>query len=174
MFKDLSLEERKVLLIWSVIGFIIFLVAVFFKIFIVNDIELKKYDTNYTIVKDYSRYYTVNSAITKYYAFINSKNYKSVINILDSKYVEDNKINAENINNFITISDIAISYKPGIMCSKDIKKGITSYLVEGTEAGMNNAKEIGKVYYEVILDGNNLIFSLKPISEENYGGNCNG
>lgn len=172
MFKDLSYEERKVLLIWCVVGVIIFAFAIVLKLFVVNEENSKIYAEPYKVLQDRDRYYTVNGALTKYYSFINAKNYKSVVNILDNKYVLDNGINENNVSEYLTKTENLLSYVPKVMCFKLIGEGITSYYVEGHEVSMNTSKELDSKYYEVILDGNDLVFSVKPLDEKTYGGKC--
>lgn len=172
MFKDLSYEERKVLLIWCVVGVIIFAIAIVLKLFVVNEENSKIYSEPYKVLQDRDRYYTVNGALTKYYSFINAKNYKSVVNILDNKYIVDNDINENNVSGYLTNTEKLLSYVPKVMCFKLIDEGVTSYYVAGNEVNMNDSKQLNNKYYEVILDGNDLVFSVKPLDEETYGGKC--
>lgn len=174
MKEKLNPEEKKILIMWAVVGCIIFLLALGYK-FIYLDSKEEDYSKEvYKIVDDYDRYYTVIGAINKFYAFYNAKTYDSVLNVLNSDYIKENGITKDNIKEFFPEKNTNINYKGKIMCSKNLDKGITSYLIEGKETEMNTGKELEKKYYEVILDGNQFAFSIEPIDEEFYGGNCNG
>lgn len=172
MWKDLSEAERKTLIAWAIIGILIFIVAIVVKLTFLPNLKDNKFNEAYQTVKDQNRYYTVNGAITKYYAFLNDKNFESILHILDEKYVKEKGITKENIKNFLTSKDTAISYQPKIMCSKEISSGLTSYLINGKEITMNTNEYIEEKYYEVILDGNHFTFSLKEIDQSVFGGNC--
>lgn len=177
MIKDLSQAEKKTLMAWFIVAIIFLLVLIVIKIINPNFSFLKKIDyskNKYSVVTDYNRYYTVSNAVNKYYSFINAKKYESVYHILDEKYTKEKNVDEYTVINIISNSDKALSYKSGIMCFKDIAEGITSYIVKGDEVLMNSLKTNKTVYYEVILDGNKFHYSIKPIEEEIFGGNCNG
>lgn len=174
MIKNLSASEKKVLLFWGVLGFVLLIIVAFINL---NKDTLNKTDyTNnkYSILKDYNRYYTVSSAIAKFYSFMNSGNYQSVLNILSSNYKEENNIDIDNLKDYITLYDTAVNYQTGIVCYKDIDKGVTSYIVNGQVVKMNNSSFIKEEYLQVTLNGNNFLFSIEPINKETYEENCNG
>lgn len=177
MIKDLSQAEKKTLMAWFIVGVIFLLVLGVIKIINPDFSFTKKTDyskNKYSIVTDYNRYYTVYDAINKYYSFINAKKYESVYHILDEKYTKEKNVDEYTVINIISDTDKALSYKSNIMCSKDIAAGITSYIVKGDEVFMNSLKTNQTIYYEVILDGNKFHYSIKPIEEEIFRGNCNG
>lgn len=174
---NLSDSEKKVLAVWAVVGIIILLVAILFGL---KHEQTKKEEidkitangSNYII--DRNRYYTVKSAITKFYSFINSKDKASILKILNEKYVEENKINVDNIWDFIPENDTLLSYQSKKMCLKSLKSGVYTFVSEGEEIGANTGKFIEDKYYEIVLDGNSSLFSIKPIDETTFEGVCNG
>lgn len=177
MIKSLSEAEKKTLIAWFIVAVIFLLILVAVKIINPEFSLTKKTDyskNKYKIVTDYNRYYTVYDAINKYYSFINAKKYESVYHILDEEYTREKKVDKDTVINIISDTDKALSYKSGMMCYKDIASGITSYIVKGDEVFMNSLKTNQTIYYEVILDGNKFHYSIKPIEEEIFGGNCNG
>lgn len=170
----ISENERKVLIIWVIIGFLIFLVVA-----LVN-IKPKIHENNENIttpgtnfINDRSRYYTVKNAINKFYSYKNIKDYESVIKILDENYVKENYIDEETITSYIGESNTYLTFDTGIMCLKNAKSGVYVFVVEGDEVGINTGKTYDHLYYEVTLDGNTSLFSIKPINEKEYGGVCN-
>lgn len=177
MIKNLSDGEKKTLLAWFIVAAIFLLILIVIKI-INPDFTFKKktdYSKNqYSIVTDYNRYYTVSNAINKYYSFINAHEYESVYHILDEEYTKEKNVDKDTVINIISDATKALSYQSRLMCYKDIADGITSYLIKGEEVFMNSLDVNKTIYYEVILDGNNFHFSLKPIEEDFFGGNCNG
>ena len=58
------------------------------------------------------------------------------------------------------------------MCSKDLSDTMTSYLVEGEETGTNTGTFVAQKYYRVVLDQEHFRFSVKPITDEEYRGEC--
>ncbi len=179
MIKDLSEGEKKTLMAWFIVAVIFLLILIVIKI-INPDFSFQRekkidYSKNkYSVVTDYNRYYTVTNAINKYYSFINAHEYESVYHILDEEYTKEKNVDKDTVINIISDADKALSYRGGLMCSKDIAKGITSYIVKGDEIFMNSSGVNKTIYYEIILDGNKFHYSIKPIEEEFFGGNCNG
>lgn len=173
----LSDSEKKVLIAWAIVGIIILLIVLVFGL-TKDRTKKEEFDnitargTNYLI--DRNRYYTVKNAITKFYSFINSKDYDATLKILNEKYVEENKININNVNEFITESDFQLSYQSKRMCLKSIKKGVYTFVSEGEEISANSGKYFSDRYYEVVLDGNTSLFSIKPIEKSIFEGVCNG
>ncbi len=174
MMESLTPEEKKTLIVWAIVGIIIFLFILGYSFIYLDSKEKLYVDEEYKIVKNYDRYYTVMGTINKFYAFYNAKSYESVLHILNSNYVKENSITLDNIREFFPEVKEFMSYNGKIMCSKNLDKGITSYIIEGNETKMNTGEIVEKKYYNVILDGNEFVFSIEPIDEEFYGGNCNG
>lgn len=171
----ISETERKVLIIWLIIGVLVFLAVVLISIKPkTNKTEQPNTTPGENHVSDRVRYYTVKNAINKYYSYKNISDYDSVIKILDSNYVEDNHIDKDTITTFIGNSDSLMTFDTGIMCLKSFKSGVYVYVVEGHEVTMSTGEEKDKVYYQVTLDGDTSLFSILPISESTYGGVCNG
>lgn len=173
----LSDSERKVLIAWAIIGIIILLIVILFGL---KKDRTKKEEmdsitangNNYLI--DRNRYYTVKNAIAKFYSFLNTKDYDAALKILNEKYINDNKIDLNNIKEFITESEIQLSYNSKRMCLKSIKSGVYTFVSEGTEISANTGNFISDKYYEVVLDGNSSLFSIKPIDSSTFEGVCNG
>lgn len=170
----ISETERKVLIIWLIIGVLVFLAVVLINI---KPKTSKTEQPNTTPgenhVSDRIRYYTVKNAINKYYSYKNMSDYDSVIKILDSDYVEKNHIDEDTVTTFIGESGSMMTFETGIMCLKSYKSGVYVYVVEGNEVAMSTGEVKNKMYYQITLDGNTSLFSLLPIGEEAYGGVCN-
>lgn len=173
---NLSDSEKKVLTAWAIVGIIILLIVLLFGL--KKDQTQKEEIENITAkgskyVIDRNRYYTVKNALTKFYSFINLKDHESVLKILDAKYVSDNKINQDNISEYIPKSDIQLSYETKRMCLKSLKSGVYTFVSEGEEISATTGKRIRESYYEVVLDGNTSLFSVKPIDSRTFEGVCN-
>lgn len=173
MFKDLTEVERKTLIAWAIIGVLILIIAIIFKIEFVDKYDSNfKADKHFIVVKDYDRYYTVAGTMTKFYEYINQKEYKSLLNIIDEDYVRKNKLTEKNIDNTFASSNKDITFKTYIMCKKNIKSGVTEYMVEGDEVEQITGDRIGKKYYKITLNEKEMTFAIEPISKKLYGGEC--
>lgn len=172
--RKLSESERKTLMIWGAVAIIIFIMVITIRVaapkfhFSSPNDEVK----NYAFVLDRNRYYTVNSAILKYYSFINAKDKEKVLSNLNQSFIEEKNITVDNITEQIAFYDISVSFKPDVMCYKDLKAGITSYLVKGNVVKMNVAENVAEQYFEVILNGKDMVYNLQPITKEQYEGEC--
>ena len=174
----ISDSQKKVLTVWALIGLIIFLLVVLITIVSPKPKNIKEEEkitaNNSNLVINRSRYYTVKNAITKYYSYVNMEDYNSVLNILDKKYKEENNIEINNIKDFLTDTKLDISYQSKVMCLKDMKDGIYTFVIEGEEISANTGVSIKEKYYEITLDGNKTILWLKPIDKAFYKEVCNG
>lgn len=172
MIDRLTEDQRKVLIIWFFLA--LFLIALLVliasrKIKAKHDYPL---DKNYIVVKDYSRYYTVTSVIDKFYNALNNKNYESAMKMLDDNYVKTNNLSTNNLNSSFNFGT-TVSFKGKLMCSKRFAKGYTSYYVSGTTIASNVDKVFDDIYYEVVLNENNMTFNIKTIDASTFGGACN-
>lgn len=174
MIDDLTKEQRRVLLYWIIFGLI--LMGVLITVASIKISEKKKYqqtvDKNYSIVNDYSRYYTIINIMDKYYNLINKKDYNELSKLLSDNYKKNNDINADNIKDKLDFYDKSVTYKGRIMCSKRLGKGYTSYYVAGNVIGMNDLSEYDTKYYEVVLNENEMTFSISILDASTYGGAC--
>ncbi len=176
--EKITKEEKKVLSIWA--GVVVVLVVVLLILnhfFPIKTLLSSLYGTkseiikNYEILGDYSRYATVSGTLQKYYSFVNAKDYDAVIKILNEEYVKKNKITKDNVADFIEFPDDKyITFDPNIMYRKTLKEGVYSYIMDGEIEERDTGDVLGKTYYQVILDGNTFLFSVKPLTEEEYGG----
>lgn len=170
----ISETERKVLIIWLIIGVLVFLAVVLINVKPkISKTEQPNTTPGENHVSDRIRYYTVKNAINKYYSYKNISDYDSVIKILDSSYVEKNHIDEDTVTTFIGESNSMMTFETGIMCLKSYKSGVYVYVVEGNEVAMSTGEVKNEMYYQITLDGNTSLFSLQPINEEIYGGVCN-
>ncbi len=175
MFK-VSESERKVLVIWAVLGIIIFMLVLLlcFKKSENNEEAMKITADNSNYIVDYNRYYTVKNAITKFYSFINAKDNESIYKILNEKYIKEYDITEDSVMDYFTETEDSLSYQSARMCLKSVKDGVYSFVIEGVEIKANTGEEINDMYYEVVLDGNTSLFSIKPIDNDDFEGVCNG
>jgi hypothetical protein len=172
MLDRLTEDQRKVLMMWFfLLIFLIGLVVLIANNKIKKRVVDEKYKT-YVVVRDYSRYYTITNILDKYYTTIYNKNYESVIKMLDADYVKDNNITKDNLEDFIKTYDARTTYQGSLMCSKRLGKGYTSYYVSGEVVGANSYKIYDTKYYEVLLNENQVTFTVKEIDSNQFGGEC--
>jgi len=175
MIDNLTKEQRRVLLMWIIFGVILMGVLGILAGIKINKAR-KEYqqtvDQNYNKVRDYSRYYTIINILDKYYNTINSNNDTETLKLLSNKYKIDNGINKDNINDKIKHYEKMVTYKGKLMCSKRLGKGFTSYYVSGDVIGSNDLKTYGSEYYDIILNENEMTFSVSVIEASEFGGVC--
>ena len=173
MLDKLNEDQRKVLLIWAFLGLFIFVGLLFFANKKIQEMKKDPVDKTYIKVEDYSRYYTVSNILEKYYTALSNRNYSAVYNMLSDEYKKDNGINEQNIQTKIKTYDVRTTYQGGLMCRKRLGKGHTSFYVSGTVMASNQYKVFEDIYYEVLLDENNMSFSITEIDASTFGGACN-
>ncbi len=174
MFDNLSDDQRKVLRIWFVVGVIVILLLLFFSYSVYKEKKENEvnYSNVYTKVKDYNRYYTVTSLVEKFYSYINSKDYNNVLIILNSDYKNTNNINLSNIDNYLPKHEVNIGFQPGLICTKQISKDLTSYYVKGNTVSSNTGDKISDSYYNIILDSISFTYSISILTSDEYRGEC--
>lgn len=174
MKKKLSESEKKVLTFWAILAVVVVGGLLIFKIVAPDKFNrlfgISNSDKKYSLVQDRNRYYTVDNAINKYYLYVNQKDSESVFTILSDNYKKNNNINSKDDIKFN--SDVELVFNSGLMCQKKTNTGIYSFYVKGYESNINVSGRLDTKYYEVILDDNNMTFSLQSISEEKFGGEC--
>ena len=175
MIDNLTKEQRRVLLYWFIFGLILMGILIVLAGIKINKMK-KQYeqtrDDKYIIVSDYSRYYTIINILDKYYSTINSNNHDDTLKLLSEDYKNKNGINKDNIKDKITHYKKQVTYKGRLMCSKRLGKGFTSYYVTGDVIGSNDLTIYGQVYYEVLLNENEMTYSISILDGETYGGAC--
>ena len=173
---NISESQKKVLSIWAISACLIFALVILLAITIKHEKEsevpsITAKDSK--VLLDRNRYYTIKSAITKYYSYLNMKDYEAVLKILDKNYKDKNDITETNLDEYLTDTDKQLSYQSKVMCLKSVKKGVYTFVTEGTEIASNTGTEIGEKYYQVTLDGNTSLFSLMPVDKKDYQEVCN-
>ena len=173
MLDNLSQEQKHVLIYWILFGVIFASLAILISYITISKKSEETFvDTDYGVVTDYNRYYTVKNAIIKYLSYVNSKDSDSIYEVLDTSYINDNSITKDNVLSKVENYNVAISYKSNKMCYKRIAKGITSYEVRGSIISMNTSSYLNDKYYNIILDENNITFTIKPIEESTIISDC--
>ena len=175
MFK-VSESQKKVLIMWGVLAVVIFALVIFLAFTIRKNNsksgEEKLTGENSNMLIDRNRYYTVRGALTKYYSFLNMADYKSALIILDKDYQNEMELTEDNLKEKLDLSDVQLAYQTYRMCLKNVKKGQYTYLVEGKEISANKGTFIKDNYYEITLDGTKSIFSLFPVTKEDFERDC--
>lgn len=175
--RKLNDSEKKVLTFWAILAIVIVLGLFIFRIVApekFNDFfGLDGADKEYSLVTDRTRYYTVANAIEKYYLYVNAKDANAVFSMLNDSYKEANGISsANNIKFSEEIDPENKTFNSRLMCKKKLGKGKYSFLVKGFESKSTESGRLNTVYYQVMLDDNNFTFSIQPIEEKTFGGEC--
>lgn len=124
-----------------------------------------------SMVTDNSRFYTVSSCVSKYLTYLSSSNSSALLQLLDSRYKEENKITLLNINDFIKPLDQNYEFVALKMYQEKFNDNIMKYYVYGTirpEQFYETVEDYyvadhDQDYYIIIyLDFKNQTFSVEP------------
>lgn len=118
-----------------------------------------------TCMQNYINIINIKSSL--YSGYDNNKIKSEIFNVLSNKYISNNKITKDNVQNYVEVSDKAKSYIPTEI--KLINNGqIKSYLTSGIIGTLPYYDESEKIYAIVNIDFDKQIFSVEPIYEK-YG-----
>lgn len=175
--RKLNDSEKKVLTFWAILAVIIVIGLFIFRIVAPEKFDkffgLDGAERYYSLVTDRTRYYTVANAIDKYYSYTNAKDANAIFNMLNENYKQSKNIKfASDINFTQEVDPANLTFNPRLMCKKKIAKAKYSFLVKGFESKSTESKRLGTLYYQVILDDSNFTFSIQPIDEKTFGGEC--
>ena len=153
-----------------IILFIIFILLIFLSFYIYDyfnkdEIEEKKeIQSKYIILDDYSRFFTVNSCVYKYISYLQNKDTKSLLEILDRDFISKNSINSNNIYNHLENLDGNYSFTSKKIYYEEINEQYIKYYVYGhlSEDLMDEIGEKQDRYYLVTFDLENYLFSIIP------------
>ena len=134
-----------------------------------NNKEISVEKEKYYIESDYSKFFTVNSCIYRYIEYLSSKDTSAILEVLDYSYIVENNINENNLYNYVPNLEGMYSFSSKQMYRIDLDNYaeyyVFGYLIKDSISG-NNTKE--KQYYTVRLDKDNMTFSIRGISENEY------
>lgn len=137
-------------------------------------------------VSDRTYYSTVLSCINQYLATINKNNSsyfgedndgnlvltiseeeinQKIYNLLSKEYIEKNNITIKNIKNYINNITEDVLFVPIKMKVRD-NGAIGKYLVYGLLEKAKDNSFMNEVYFMVILDSENMTYSIEPILEQ--------
>lgn len=107
----------------------------------------------------------INTKSSLYSGYDNNQIKSEIFKVLSNKYISDNNITKDNVQNYVEVLDKAKSYTP--IEIKLINNGeIKSYLTSGIIGALPYYDEAEKIYAIVNIDFDNQIFSVEPIYEE--------
>lgn len=133
-------------------------------------------------VKDSEAFFTVSSCVSQYldllnknyqiyYGYDDNDNYTQIVNpyevileVLSEKYVKENNISKDNLQNYIQLMEDKVMFIPlkmRVIENEEVEK----YLVYGIVENLDN-EYIEDIYLFVNLDGNNATFSIEPIENK--------
>lgn len=146
-------------------------------------------ETTETIdVQDESRYFTVVNCINEYLSKININNSayygrgennepiliveeedikQNIYDLLSKKYIEENQIDLDNLNNFVEMTEEDSIFVP-ITIEQKAGENSTKYLATGIIQDLNN-NYIDDLNIIVNLDTINSTYSIEPLENSNNG-----
>ena len=152
-----------------IILLIIFLGLCFISIYLYNSIysdrdKVEVSKSKYVLLSDYSRFFTVNSCIYKYIVYVENKDVKNIISVLDEKYKTAKNISDNNVFDYVDKLNGNYSFKSKKIYYEKVSDNKYIYYVFGslykeTIDGIENEEE---KYYLVNMDNENQLFSIAP------------
>ena len=148
------MEEYELKNIKGIIIFLVILAAFYgiYKIF-VEDKSTNTKEEKAQVVNNYNRFYTVSS-----------NNTQNIVTLIDESYKKKNKINEDNVYDYIEKLDGVYDFLPKKMYYKEINKYLTKYYVYGKikKSLINGNSNSSDYYIIVILDSQNMTFAIEP------------
>ena len=122
------------------------------------------------ILSNYDEFFTINSCVYKYISYLQSKDYNSVLKILNSDYKKNNNITESNIENFVENLDGKYSFSTKKIYYEVIDNNYTRYYVYGylSKDMIDVYGEKEDRYYIILFDTKNQLFSLTPYNEVGF------
>ena len=136
-----------------------------------NGIEEEKIDTEtISVVKDVNRFFTVSSCVSKYINYLSIKDTDNLLVLLSKQYKDENKINSDNLYNFIGTIGGTNTFSGKKMFVQRISKSIYKYYVYGfTQMELMDSVAPKKDFYIIIiLNEENMTFSVEPYNGEMF------
>lgn len=168
--KNVKSSEKKILIVLAAIAIIAFIIAL--NMNYDKEKEEEVIDSNVLALTDENRFITITSAIDSYISNVKYKNIENLMILLDKKYIEENKVNSNNV--LYVLDTYNDNYIANVREVYQIKKYDNIYvyyvkaklLEENFDSIMQNY--IKDIYFRVTINENTLAFSIAPIDSEEY------
>ena len=121
-------------------------------------------------VKEYNTFFPITNYVNTYINYISNKNNKAVYEMLDKRYIIDNKINENSIFDVIEAYPKDISINTSKMEYVKVDNNYI-YYVKGRliQNNMDKKQEIEDNFEIIVItDFDNLSVSLYPLKDKNY------
>lgn len=169
-------KSKKVLL---VMGIVVVLLIIIIIILLINNTKNeqqntdiigggtygdKETQTDKELVENTTVFFTVENCINDYVSYIQEQDNKAIYNLLDENYVKNNKININNVKDYIenfNSNEMFIATK----MYEQRKENINTYIVEGLK---DDSEYNTNLYYIVEFDINKSTYNITPLFDNNY------
>lgn len=124
----------------------------------------KETQTDKELVGNTTVFFTVENCINDYVSYIQEQDNKAIYNLLDENYVKNNKININNVKDYIenfNSNEMFIATK----MYEQRKENINTYIVEGLK---DDSEYNTNLYYIVEFDINKSTYNITPLFANNY------
>ena len=163
------------------VGILVVITILVVSISYILSIKDDKESQGYSIVSSYNTFFTVDYCASKYISYLSNKDIDKLTLILNENYKKENKINKDNIFEFIEkLSDKQYLFSSRKMYEEKISDNITKYYVKGyivedvlLEDDYIAPRKI-EYYLIVYLDSVNQTFSIEPYNGKIFKGDNNG
>ena len=161
-------KEKK---LFAIILVVAVLILGIYKLFFEKNDNKEKIDTiTISVLNDSNRFFTVSSCVSKYINYLSVQDTKNLLVLLSSEYKEKNSITENNLYEKIEIINGTNSFMGKKIFEQRLSKNTYKYYVYGfiQEELMDSVSEKKDYYIIVILDEENMTFSIEPYDGEMF------
>lgn len=166
-------SERNLTIITVILVICVIVLGVYKLFFEKDKIVEEKIDTEtISIVTNRNDFYTVSSTINSYISYLASNKSDVILEILDSKYKEENNITIDNLYNYVSKLSGMYLYQPKKMYEQRVSENIYKYYTFGyiSQEFIGEMGPKQEYYLIVLLDEKNLTYSIMPYDGEMFKG----
>jgi hypothetical protein len=167
MIKD-GENQKKILAIFLVIAVLILGI---YKLFFEKEMNDEEIDTTKIfLLEDNNRFFTVSACVSKYINYLSIKDTNNLLILLSDVYKQKKSINSENIYENIGMVNGTNTFVGKKIFEQRLSKSLYKYYVYGTiqEELMDSTSPKSNYYLIVILDEDNMTFSIEPYDGEMF------
>lgn len=129
------------------------------------------------LLNNYSRFFTIESCMYRFISYIQDNQVDSLLKVLDEDYIEKNAINKDNVLEFVGSLEGFNTFTAKKIYYNDLNDNMIEYYVYGqiVSEAIDTYSYYGvDRYYIVVMDTENMTYSVEPIDKSLFSEVSNG